>query len=421
MQMRLSKYLKYSVYILYLYFINICANDEVYDIIVAKDGSGQFITINSAISSLPMYCYQRTIIYIKNGIYNEKFRVNQDFITLLGESADSTIIQYSQLREDWENNKNEVGFAVINIHADDIILKNLTVINTQPQIGPHAFCIYGTGTRTILLNCIIKTKGADAVALWNYKSGMYYHANCYFEGAVDFVCPRGWCYIDNSSFYEVKKTATLWHAGITDKSQKLVIKNSYFDGVNGFQLGRHHYEAQFYLIHCNFSKNMGDLPIYRVTYPESPEKNRPYFYGDRSYFYNCEKENGNYSWFNDNLKTADSSLTAEKITPVWTFNNQWDPENKTLPYLLDYSIDSNTVILEFSEKLSIKGDLILSSNSGLTLKFKMGKGRERTMFTANQIIQKNDIEKGLTVTSGKLMATIATVNSREIKTIQFKK
>ncbi|MBN2350251.1 MAG: hypothetical protein JXJ22_15535, partial [Bacteroidales bacterium] len=237
-------------------------NNE-FDIVVALDGSGDFTTISSAIASLPVYNYERTVIYVKNGIYHEKLRIEQDYTTLLGESVDSTIIQFGQLRDDWEKVRDAIGSAVINIYADDVIINNLTVINTQPEIGPHAFCIYGTGTRTILLNCNIKTKGADAVSLWNYKNGMYYHANCHFEGAVDFVCPRGWCYIVNSSFYEVKKSASIWHAGASDESQKFVIKNSSFDGVEGFKLGRHHYEAQFYLINCKFSKNMANVPIYR--------------------------------------------------------------------------------------------------------------------------------------------------------------
>ena len=86
-------------------------------------------------------------------LYNEKLRIDQDNITLKGESRDSTIIKYSQLRTDWVANKDSIGPAVINISGDDIIFDNLTVENTQPEIGPHAFAIYGKGTRTIIINC----------------------------------------------------------------------------------------------------------------------------------------------------------------------------------------------------------------------------------------------------------------------------
>ncbi|MBN2601726.1 MAG: hypothetical protein JXR87_07025, partial [Candidatus Marinimicrobia bacterium] len=161
-------------------------------IVVDQEGNGDFITLTAAINSLPMYNYERTSIFIKNGIYKEKVLIKQDNITLEGEDRECTIIQYNQLRSDWEESKDAIGPAVINLQGDDIIIKNLTVKNTQPEIGPHAFAIYGTSTRTILLDCDIMSNGGDTVSLWNYKSGMYYHANCRFWGAVDFVCPRGW-------------------------------------------------------------------------------------------------------------------------------------------------------------------------------------------------------------------------------------
>lgn len=254
------------------------AKDSHY-ITVAKDGSGDFASISAAIKSLPMFEYQRVVIYIKNGVYNEKFKITQDNVTLEGESRDSTIIEYNQLRTDWIKNKDVIGPAVINIHADDIILKNLTIKNTQPKVGPHAFTVYGTGTRTIIIHCNILSNGGDTVSLWNYKEGMYYHANCNFRGSVDYVCPRGWCFIKNSHFYELKQTASIWHAGGYKQNQKFVLRNCTFDGVKGFQLGRHHYDAQFYLLNCKFSKNLADTPIYRVTNPKDPEKNRPANWG----------------------------------------------------------------------------------------------------------------------------------------------
>ncbi|MDP3684583.1 MAG: pectinesterase family protein, partial [Ignavibacteria bacterium] len=253
-------------------------------ITVAADGSGDFKTITAAVQSLPMFNYQRTEIFVKNGIYNEKLKIDQDYITLKGESREKTILQYSQLRTDWIANKDSIGSAVINLNGDDFILENMTVENTQPQIGPHAFTIYGTGTRTIILNSNIISKGGDTVSLWDYKTGMYYHANCYFEGAVDFVCPRGWCFIRDSKFFELKKTAALWHAGGDNSNQKFVIRNSSFDGVKGFELGRHHYEAQFYLLDCVFSDSMSREPIYRVVYADST-KNRPFNWGSRYYFF----------------------------------------------------------------------------------------------------------------------------------------
>lgn len=383
-------------------------SSEHYDIVVAKDGSGNFTSLTEAINNLPMYQYQRCVIYLKNGIYEEKIRIEQNYVTITGENRDSTIIRYSQLRTDWQNNKDFIGPAVINIHADDIVLKNLTIENTQPQIGPHAFTIYGTGTRTIIHNCKVTSKGGDTVSLWNYKSGMYYHSDCYFEGAVDFVCPRGWCFIRNSEFYEVKQTAAIWHAAPDNKNQKFVLIDCNFDGIEGFNLGRHHYEACFYLINCNFSKNMADKPIY-LEKSGDPAKDRPYFYGDRHYYYNCKKEGEEYKWYADNM-----AFNPDIITPEWTFDKQWNPESAEIPKVTQYKIDGKNLYLYFNSLITVRGKLILKTSTGKTLTFKEGEGRDILRFVSEQQLESKDLRKNLTVLSGQILDTKASVKERII-------
>ena len=381
-------------------------------IIVDQNGSGDFTTLTEAIRSLPMFNYQRTTIYIKNRIYEEKIRLEQDNITLEGENRFKTIIQFNQLRSDWVLAKDSIGPAVINLHADDIIIKNLTIKNTQPEIGPHAFAIYGAGTRTIILNCDVFSKGGDTISLWDYKNGMYYHADCHFRGAVDFVCPRGWCYIKNSEFYEYKKTTAIWHAGGFQREQKFVIMDSKFDGVTGFKLGRHHYEAQLYLLNCQFSEKMSDEPIYRVTYPDDLSRNRPFNWGERYYFYNCHRKSGDFNWFKDNLNTAEGSPKVEDITAAWTFDGKWDPEANMGPLIVNYEIKSNEVLLRFSERISVVGTPQLESKSGSHFQYISGGGSDTIRFKVQNNVRKKDLA-GLKIrNSGKLIGTIASVNER---------
>ncbi len=380
-----------------------------YNLVVAKDGSGDFTSVKEAIENLPMYNYERYVIYVKNGVYEERFRIERDYLTIIGESRDSTIIQFSLLRSDWDKNRDYIGTAVANIHADDVVLNNLTIKNTQPAIGPHAFAVYGTGTRTIIINCNLISKGADTVSLWNYKNGMYYHANCYFEGAVDFVCPRGWCYIKDSEFYEVKATAAVWHAATTNPEQKFVIRNSCFDGVKGFQLGRHHYEARFYFVDCSFSMNMADEPIYRVTYPDNPSRNRPYLFGERKYFYNCSREGGNYEWFADNLL---KSRPAVMITPAWTFDGRWDPENTDPPKIIGWEANGNTLRLYFNELITVWNKPVLISANGTELEFSRGHGRDILEFTAKNKLHSSELIGTLKVEGGSISANTASVYER---------
>ena len=172
------------IFLILLFSLTNIKASTLADIIVDPNGNGDYQNISAAISALPMFAYQRVVILIRDGVYEEKIRIDQNYVTLRGENRDSTIIRFNQLRSDWDNNKDNIGPAVINIFGDDVILDNLTVENTQPEIGPHAFAIYGKGTRIILTNCNILSKGGDTVSLWSYKEGMYYHSNCYFQGGL---------------------------------------------------------------------------------------------------------------------------------------------------------------------------------------------------------------------------------------------
>jgi pectinesterase len=384
------------------------------DVVVAADGSGNFKTLTEAMTSLPMYNYQRYVIYVKNGVYHEKILIDRDYITISGESRDSTIIEFSQLRSDWQEKPDYIGAAVVNITADDVILENLTIRNTQPQIGPHAFTVYGTGTRTIIVNCKVTSNGGDTVSLWNYKNGMYYHAGCYFEGGVDFVCPRGWCYIRDSRFYENSSTAAIWHAAVTNKDQKMVLWNCTFDGVQDFYLARHHYEAQFYFLHCRFSSSMVDKPPFYFNYPDEPAKNRPYFYGDRYYFYDCHRTTGDYSWHTDNDVDWPNQEKPEDITAKWTFNGIWDPESTTAPKATGYAFKDHRLFIYFNELLCVRGNLVLETTTGKKLVFYQGQGRDILSFSCDQELQEKEITGEFKIISGSVIGNTATTCERYV-------
>ncbi|WP_461633849.1 pectinesterase family protein [Labilibaculum euxinus] len=392
-------------------FTNCAIADNKGDIVVAADGTGDYISLTEAIDHLPFYNYQRLVIFVKNGVYNEKIRIKQDYLTIRGESRDSTIIQYAQLREDWQKNRDYIGPAVINIHADDIILDNLTIKNTQPRLGPHAFTIYGTGTRTIITNCNVTSNGGDTVSLWNYKEGMYYHDNCCFEGGVDFVCPRGWCYISNSSFKELMNTAAVWHAATTNKNQKFVLSNCEFMGVDSFYLARHHYDAQFYFLNCIFPSEMRDKSIVHVSYPDKPEKSRPYLYGDRYNFYNCDRKAGNYSWFANNI----DSSSAAKITPEWTFDQKWNPEDTSSIKVVKAEYENQSLFLWFDEIVMPVGDLKIQTKSGKVFSYFNGVGRERFEFKGENTLTEEELQQEFELVSGTIQSIKATVKPRTFK------
>ena len=297
-------------------------------VVVDRGGGGDFWTIQGALDSLPADV--PVMILVRNGLYREKVFIRRSNVTLVGESRDSTRIVYPVLREEWnrDHQGSDWGAGTVNIDTgvSEITLANLTVLNNHGSLygtyNKHQFAVRGAGTRIVLLHCAIRSDGGDALSLWNRQTGMYYHASCLFEGWVDFVCPRGWCYVTGSTFFgHNRPSASLWHDGSFRRDQKFVITDSFFDGVSGFPLGRNHLDAQIYLVRCRFSANMADRPFYRP--PSSP---REWAWGARHYFWDCHRDGGDYRWFADNLETAEGSPRAGEITARWTFDGMWNPE-----------------------------------------------------------------------------------------------
>lgn len=380
------------------------------DVVVASDGTGDYTSVQQAVSSVPLNSPERIVIEIRNGAYREKVRIDAHRITLRGESRDGVRIEFNQSREEFQEKPDQLGAGVVNIYGDDVILEDLTVENLFKEVGPHAFTVFGRGTRTIIQNADCLSRGADTVALWNDLAGMYYHANCSFTGSVDLLCPRGWCFVRDTKFYEHKPgSATIWHDGDVAPEQKLILRDCQFDGVEGFKLGRRHREGQFYLLDCKFSATMADAPIWRVTYPDEPERDQPNRWGDRNYYYNCRREAPEqFSWYADNLAHAPDAPQPDEITPAWTFGGEWDPERTDPPKIEKCQREGDFLVLVFSEDVSVRGRPRLNLKDGSFALFLDGSGRSRLRFRAPPGAE----AAALDLDGGKIFACLATAQPR---------
>ena len=157
------------------------------DIIVAKDGSGNFSTIQQAIDETKAFPPQQITIFIKNGIYNEKVKVhawNTD-LTIIGESADSTIITYNDHFNKIDRGRNSTFHTwTMLVEGNNFIAENLTIENTAGPVG-QAVALHAEADRCVFRN--IKIIGnQDAL----YAAGInchQYYKDCYIEGTTDFI------------------------------------------------------------------------------------------------------------------------------------------------------------------------------------------------------------------------------------------
>src|SRR4051812_30911488 len=65
-------------------------------ITVAKDGSGNYTSVQAALDAVPEGNKQKLVIFVKKGTYKEVITVDarKSFISLIGEDRDKTILTY---------------------------------------------------------------------------------------------------------------------------------------------------------------------------------------------------------------------------------------------------------------------------------------------------------------------------------------
>lgn len=392
------------------------------DLVVAADGTGDCRTITEALARIPRDNRERKVVLVRKGTYREKLRVDASFVTLRGENRKETRIEYPQLNDEYHKNPDNIGRAVINLGGDDFILENLTVANTAGIVGPHSFTIYGQSDKTVIVDCDILSEGADTLSLWKGDSGRYYHARCHIRGAVDFVCPRGWCYMTDCCLYETKDTAAVWHDGRMNKDMKFVLRSCRVEGVPGFVLARHHNDAQFYFLDCSFAKTMRDLQPKRVIYPldggkpsaEDLRRNADYDkknqWGERNYFSGSHREGGDFSWHADNLDKAPGAPKKEQITAAWSFAGTWNPESEAAPQLRRFWSEGGFWFLEYAEPVTVKGTPRLDLGGGRFADYVGGGGATVLKFADPKKTQTKP--KALNFDAGLVFASEASAKTR---------
>ena len=310
-------------------------NEALFDAVVQPGQS-----IQAAIERAPEKPSEPYKILIKKGRYQEKVIIDRPNIVLAGEQRDSTMIQIAELRSkmtpiEYHGQPVGPGAIVLQEGADDCIISGLSVYNnygtTVEATTAHQFAVYGRATRTIIINSNIGSDGNDALSLWAPDgNGMYYHADLDLRcGGVDFLCPRGWCYVTRTRFLG-DGHAILWHDGRGDPDKKLVIVDSWFDAKVPTHLGRYHHDSQFYLVHCQLTKNILDKNIaHAYADPATRPKDKvvdPCPWGLRTYYWACWREGGHSGWLADNLRTAPGAPEYHTVTARWTFGDRWNPE-----------------------------------------------------------------------------------------------
>lgn len=159
-------------------------------IVVAQDGSGHYRTVQAAFDAIPVSNKKPVTVYIRNGIYFEKLRLDssKNFVTLVGEDKFKTILTYNDHagkvspKGDTINTYTSESFL---LKANDFKAENLTFQNNAGFSAGQAVAVQVAGDRVIFRNC--RFLGFQDVLFTSHPGSRQYYEHCYIEGTTDFI------------------------------------------------------------------------------------------------------------------------------------------------------------------------------------------------------------------------------------------
>ncbi len=159
-------------------------------IFVARDGTGQFRTVDEAIEVCRAFMDYHKVIFVKKGVYKEKLIIPQwlQNIEICGEDRDETIITYDDHAniKTAERPKGIGTFRTytLKIEANDIVIKNITIENNSARLG-QAVALHTEGDRLLFINC--RFLGHQDTIYTGMPGTRLLFLNCYIEGTTDFI------------------------------------------------------------------------------------------------------------------------------------------------------------------------------------------------------------------------------------------
>jgi pectinesterase len=160
-----------------------------YDYVVARDGSGNFRTIQEAVNACRDYAEQDYRIFVKNGVYEEKLLIPawKTHIAIIGENVDSTILTYNNYSgkiDSCGKKLNTFTSFTCKVAGNNTSFENITFVNSAGRVG-QAVALHVEGDRCSFRNC--KLVGNQDTLFASGEQSRQYFFHCTIEGTTDFI------------------------------------------------------------------------------------------------------------------------------------------------------------------------------------------------------------------------------------------
>lgn len=234
-------------------------------IVVDKNGSGNYKTVQEAFDAVPTGNRKPITIFIRKGIYKERLTLDtrKDFVRLVGEDKDNTVLTFDNHKGSILANGDTVNTwtsASFFIYASDLRAENLTFENNAGFNAGQAVAVFASGDRLAFYNC--RFVGFQDVLFCSGPGSKQYYKDCYIEGTTDFIFGPATAVFQSCHIHSKKKS----HITAASTPRELKYGFVFFDckltgdsTLRGVTLGRPWtpYASVTYL-RCDMGPHIGD-------------------------------------------------------------------------------------------------------------------------------------------------------------------
>jgi pectinesterase len=197
-------------------------------IVVAKDGSGDFSSLQAAIDAAEPL----ETIHVRAGTYDEKVVIHRDGLRIIGEDRENTVLCFDDYAKKHLPDGSEMGTFLtwtLLVAGKDVRIENMTIRNGAGEgraVG-QAVAAYLAGDRSVMTGCRlmghqdtlfcgptmkkvadhamprIVPEGVLSVADVNETFARHYFEDCFIEGNVDYIFGPDRCWFERCELHAV--------------------------------------------------------------------------------------------------------------------------------------------------------------------------------------------------------------------------